>query len=155
MNANGDRMTLTMEQTRKFAGGLFRFGIAEGKVINWPRIAKLANTPSKDRKWLVENGLRHGANHLEWCGTLEPVPLSECIPQVMNHKMDWEPVKETMPLENPIKTSTGFASRLRRMLGYGRHQLIPATDIIWLFGKKISKSFSKSISIYDNTTANA
>ena len=80
---NGAFRPLTMEETRKLGGGLFRFGMPAHQLVAWPRLARLANMRSNISRLLEEAGLRAGADFREWFGSLDAVPIAGLHCQTM------------------------------------------------------------------------
>lgn len=59
--------------------GLARFGIDPSKLIAWPALARVARIPPKTADGLVRAGLRQGAVPTRWRGSVDPIPLTECL----------------------------------------------------------------------------
>ena len=83
MLPDGKIRPLSMEETRKMGGGLFRFGSLSDELIQWPRLARLSNMRSKIQRALEEGGLRAGADFREWCGLLEPISIAVLTCQIL------------------------------------------------------------------------
>jgi len=92
MAPDGKILPLTMEETRNMGGGLFRFGMPSLQLIQWPKLARLANMRSKIQWALEEGGLRAGADFREWCGLLEPVSIDALTCQTMTDS-GWDDVQ--------------------------------------------------------------
>ncbi|MEI8285490.1 MAG: hypothetical protein WCG52_10930 [bacterium] len=86
MLPDGKIRQLTTDETREMGGGLFRFGMPSHELIQWPRLARIANMRSKIQRALEDGGLRVGADFREWCGLLEPVSIAPLTWQEMT---DW------------------------------------------------------------------
>lgn len=67
------------------AGGLVRFGLDVCRLIPWKGgvLRKAAKMSHANAKKLEGMGMKQGASPFEWMGTLDPVPIAECVIQVM------------------------------------------------------------------------
>jgi hypothetical protein len=94
MLPNGEPRHLTMEETFEYGGGLFRFGKPSNQLIQWPRLARIANMRTKIQKAVEVAGLRAGADFRDWCGLLEAVSIADLHCQTMK---DWGWVDYQIP----------------------------------------------------------
>lgn len=85
MNEAGQVRTASIQETREFGGGLVRFGIDASRLIPWRggELRKAARMAYAMAKRLEGIGLKQGASPFEWMGSLDPVPIGECLIQVM------------------------------------------------------------------------
>lgn len=61
--------------------GLIRFAIEfkKDQLCTWARYKHKSNTPSEVYKNMERQGIKQGANPLEWFASFKNIPLTECI----------------------------------------------------------------------------
>lgn len=89
----GDRVTLTMWQTRQAGGGLVRFGIDATKLLHDRTLWQRARVDDAARDALVTEGVRQGADPLEWCGSVKPVPVERLVIESLDDTYRWQAFK--------------------------------------------------------------
>ncbi|MBY4868569.1 MULTISPECIES: hypothetical protein [Burkholderia] len=89
----GDRVTLTMWQTRQAGGGLVRFGIDATKLLHDQALWRRARIEDTARDALVAAGVRQGADPLEWYGSVKPVPVERLVIESLDDTYRWQTFK--------------------------------------------------------------
>ncbi|KEZ04479.1 hypothetical protein GQ57_17795 [Burkholderia sp. MSh2] len=90
---NGDRIALTMWETRQAGGGLVRFGIDATKLLQDQVLWRRARIEDDARESLVAEGVRHGADPSEWCGSVKPVPVERLVIESLDDSYRWQTFK--------------------------------------------------------------
>jgi hypothetical protein len=64
---NGERITLSMDETRELGGGLVRFGVYLNQLQPWDKLKKKARIPIDTAKSLELVAVKQCAKPSQWC----------------------------------------------------------------------------------------
>jgi hypothetical protein len=86
----GERIRLSMRQTRAAGGGLVRFGIDACKLLRDDVLWQRARIEDDVRNALVEEAVQQGADPSDWCGSIKPVPVDRLVIESLNDSLQWQ-----------------------------------------------------------------
>jgi hypothetical protein len=100
--SDGSILSLTMEETRKLGGGLFRIGVSgETAPHDWLALKLLSGMKSGMARRMGTVALRHNARPEEWFGTFEAVSVEKWAAVEVYQDGQWCPI----PFERGIATT--------------------------------------------------
>ncbi|MDN7429110.1 hypothetical protein [Burkholderia sp. AU45388] len=87
--ATGQHIRLSMQQMRAEHGKLIRFGIEERKLLRADVLCRRARVNDSDWRDHLAQGSRHGANPLQWCGSVKPVSVDGLVIESFDDAFRW------------------------------------------------------------------
>ena len=88
--ATGRHRTATIAEMIEFAGGpLVRYGIAPRLLLPSGELRRRARIAGHTWRGMVASGRAVGANPADWFGSLQPVPVAQCITQLSTDGRQW------------------------------------------------------------------
>lgn len=96
VSKDGTSRILSVQETRKYGGGLVRFGLDSRRLMPWKGgcLRKAAVMSYTIAKKLEHAGIAQGANPFEWFGSLDVIPISKCVIEVMDASGKWVEVPQ-------------------------------------------------------------
>jgi hypothetical protein len=94
------RRFATMNEMEQFAGGCYRFGIQNTRLLCWSALKVKTRMRPKTVRALERVAYEVGSNPNNWLGTLEPIPVSEVIALQRLVGGAWNVVPELLPTAN-------------------------------------------------------
>lgn len=69
---------LSVDETRVFGNGLYRFAYESSRLIPWRELPQRANIPAEIVAGLKREAQKQGADPREWYGAVEPIAIAQC-----------------------------------------------------------------------------
>lgn len=79
----------TVIELRKYAKGLFRFGISRSKLVPWRELVINARMSRTVARKLEERGRECGAYPGQWFGSFNDIACDQLILEKMDDQMNW------------------------------------------------------------------
>lgn len=87
----------TLPEMRELGDGIYRLGVSPRSLLGGEALRRKAKI---DRKtWAAMGAMARdiGASEFDWWGSLSNVLLSDCVVEVMNDDLNWEPWVPVLP----------------------------------------------------------
>ena len=88
---SGDIRPATLPEMRELGSGIYRLGVSPRSLLGGETLRRKAKIDRKTWSALGAMARNIGASESDWWGSLSNVLLSDCVIEVMNDGLKWEP----------------------------------------------------------------